>query len=179
MQMFKAFKKAVYDTEIHYNETGEFTTIENSIFMGVFLNSIIAVASFCDIMSDNLVLFRFSPVCFILAIVFYLFFGLYCWGSDVKISRNCKTLSYDNMVKYHDDDLSIVSFYAFVAMALSPWTYVIWVWRLLVFVITAVFGGIFYKLPKFVYYSLSKPLISGKPAKCNIVSEYNDLLGKR
>ena len=179
MQMFKAFKKAVYDSQIHYDETGGFTTIDNSIFTGVFLNGVIAIASFCDIMTDNACLFRFSPVCLVLAAVFYLFFGLYCWGSDVKISHNCKTLTYDNMVKYHNDDLSIVSFYAFVAMALSPWTYVIWAWRLLVFVITAVFGGIFYKLPKFVFYSLPKSLISGKPAKYNIVSEYNDLLGKR
>ena len=179
--MFKAFKKAVYETERHYDETGEFTTVENSIFMGVLLNGILGFVSFCFIMSPDIegIAVKLSPVCLVLAVVFYLFFGLYCWGSDGKISHNCKTMPYDDMVKYHDDDLSIVSFYAFVAMALSPWTYVIWTWRLLVFVITAVFGGIFYKLPKFLFYGLPKSLISDKPAKYNIVSEYNELLGKR
>ena len=184
--MWEKFKTEVFQTS-YYNECEGFTPLDNILYGGAIINAIIgfftvalffAATSTYDI--PKIVLGIISAV----LIIFYLFFGLACHSMD-KIKKLTPDYLQKRSTKYEEldseiqEEICLTSFYMIGVIFCSSWTYLVYSWKVLFFIIKYIIAGPFYILPRYI---IHKSFNKKKLKKCNknehkdIISSYDNLI---
>lgn len=183
MNPFETFKKAVFKTAKTGGEP--MLLIDGLVFAGGICNLMLLIISFvcclCTPASNEarIITDTIAPITLKTSIAFIIFGALYIVYSGKVFHAN--TNVYDNLSGEDYETLVLTSVYAFLAIILSPTSYVFFTVKYTFKLIALIGDLIIIQIPSIIIHLLCgkhKPAEKPKKEDANLLSDYNKLLSK-